>query len=170
MARDQWEQDDRRGMQAEAEADCRSTKQHETRAWERTVFVPDGMQPVDIIRAYPFKIGLPRFKAGQISVNKRDVECIASAMLNPSLRWTNMGLFTVAPYEPSPHGLSQDAMPEYNFDPADYAGKPVLITGHHRFLALLLSQLPPAQLPPIQIRTGALAVSIYPWAAVEWGA
>jgi hypothetical protein len=41
----------------------------------------------------------------------------------------------------------------YRFDPEDYVGVQVLITGHHRFLALLLCGLPSSELPPIQVRT-----------------
>lgn len=74
--------------------------------------------------------------------------------------------FVIAPYEAQTIHSPPEA---YRFDPEDYAGVQVLITGHHRFLALLLCGLPPSELPPIQVRTAALAVNLFPWSAVEWG-
>lgn len=163
---DEWVQADRRPREDGDHGECRSTKQHQTRCWNRTVFVPAGVQPLDILKAYPFKIPLPPCYAGQPSVNQHDVECIASAMLDPNLRWHNMCHFVIAPYE----ARTMHSPPEaYRFDPEDYVGVQVLITGHHRFLALLLCGLPPSELPPIQVRTAALAVNVFPWSAVEWG-
>jgi hypothetical protein len=113
------------------------------------------MQPIDIIKAYPFEFSFPSFHAGQMGVNKHDVECIASAMADPNLRWRNMCRFTIAPYE----------------GPAsEYEGHYVLITGHHRFLAFLLCGISPSELPPFHIRTAPLALPyVFPWPIVQWG-
>ena len=167
---DAWIQAETQKRGDDDQRECRSTKQHETRCWDRTVFVPLGMQPIDIIQAYPFELPFPPFQAGQISVNQRDVECIASAMIDPNLRWRNMCHFVIAPYEGKTLHLPKRLKNIYSFDPEDYAGQSVLITGHHRFLAFLLCGLPPAELPPIQVRPAALAVTIFPWEIVEWGA
>ena len=66
--------------------------------------------------------------------------------------------------------LPKRLMDAYHFDPEDYVGDQVLITGHHRFLAFLLCGMPSAELPPIQMKKTPLAVSIFPWSMVEWGA
>jgi hypothetical protein len=169
-APDEWLQVDTRVRENDNQCECKSTKQRETRDWNRTVFVPEEMQPIDIITAYPFEFPFPQFHAGQMGVNKHDVECIASAMVDPNLRWRNMCHFVIAPYEAQAMHLPKRIMDAYSFDPEDYVGDQVLITGHHRFLALLLCGIPPSELPPIQIRTAPLAMSVFPWSIVEWGA
>jgi hypothetical protein len=86
-------------------------------------------------------------------------------MVDPNLRWRNMGQFMTAPYE------AQAAHRSDSFDPEDYAGDQVLLTGHHRFLALLLCGIPLSELPPIRIRIAPMEVPyIFPWSVVEWGA
>ena len=52
---DEWLQADTRERENHHQCECESTKQRETRAWHRTVFIPEEMQPIDIIRAYPFE-------------------------------------------------------------------------------------------------------------------
>ncbi len=152
---DEWLQAAARGHEYDQQCECKSTKQRETRHWNRSVFVPDGMQPLDIIKAYPFKISLPPFHAGQMGINKHDVECIASAMADPNLRWRKMCHFTIA--------YCDDTR-------SDYAGHNVLITGHHRFLAFLLCGVPPLDLPPVHIRMAPLDLPyVFPWTTVEWG-
>ena len=46
---DEWLQVDTRTNIDSSQEKCQSTKQQETRCWERTVHVPEGMQPVDIM-------------------------------------------------------------------------------------------------------------------------
>ncbi|MBN1219898.1 MAG: hypothetical protein JXM69_13295 [Anaerolineae bacterium] len=166
---DEWLQTDTRARQGDSQDECQSTKQHETRCWNRTIFVPTGMQPIDIINAYPFELPLPPFHSGQMGVNKHDVECIASAMVDPNLRWRNMGDFMIAPCEAV--SWPKRIVETYGLNPKDYEGEQVLLTGHHRFLALLLFGIPPAELPPLQVRTAPMPVPyVFPWSIVEWGA
>jgi hypothetical protein len=166
---DEWVQADTR--EGDNQEECRSTKQHETRCWGRSVFVPARMQPIDIVRAYPFELPFPLFQAGQMGVNKHDIECIASAMADPNLRWRNMCHFLTAPYDGQATHVPKSMAEAHSFDPEDYAGDQVLLTGHHRFLALLLCGIPPAELPPIQVRTAPMNVPyVFPWSIVEWGA
>ena len=174
---DEWAQADQRTRPNDDQDECSTSKQHQRRAWRRTVLVPPDRQPIDLIKTYRHKLPLPACYAGQNGINKQNVECIASAMADPNLRWRNMFDFVIAPYEPrsipiSPGsaGASGPTGGPYDFDPAQYAGKPVLIAGHHRFLALLLCGLPPAELPPIHVRTAALSVAIFRWSVVEWSA
>ena len=163
-APDEWLQADTRERENDNQCECKSTKRREPRGWNRTVIVPEEMQPIDIITAYPFEFPFPPFHAGQMGVNKHDVECIASAMVNPNLRWRNMCHFVIAPYE-------QDLSKGMVDDPEEYMGDQVLLTGHHRFLALLLCGIPPSELPPIQIRVAPMEVPyVFPWSIVEWGA
>lgn len=168
---DEWMQADGRARKRDDGCECRSTKQHETRCWNRTVFVPEGWQPIDIIKAYPFALPSPPFHAGHM-VNKRDVECIASAMVDPNLRWRTMCDLSVAPFE-VPAG-TPDEVSSSHFNPHDYAGCLVLTAGHHRFLAYLLcglppSSLPPSELPPLRIREMPIALPyIFPWSIVVW--
>ena len=166
---DEWLQPDTRTRQDSAQPECKSTKQREVRCWNRTVFVPEGMQPIGIIEAYPFEFPFPPFHAGHMGVNKRDVECIASAMAEPYLRWRNMCHFTVAPYEIP--DVPEGRVNKLGFNPDDFLGHEVLITGHHRFLAFLLCGVRPSELPPIHIRTAPIAVPyLFPWPVVQWGA
>ena len=131
-----------------------STPKQETRCWERTVLVPDGMQPIDLIRQRAGSLSLPPFHALQLTVNKHDVECIASAMANPNLRWHNMYYFTIAPYD-APND--------------DRHGEWVLISGHHRFLAYVLSGAPPSEACPLKLIKAPLAMSLFLWSDVIWG-
>jgi hypothetical protein len=166
---DEWLQADLRAQKGDARSECKSTKQHQTRHWKRTVFVPEGWQPVDIVNAYAFELPFPLPHAGTMGINKRDVECIASAMANPNLRWRNMCLFTVAPYE-GEAGEKANTMNELGYVQNDYVGQPVLMSGHHRFLAFLLCGLPPPELPPVQMRNAPLTLPyVFPWFVVEWG-
>jgi hypothetical protein len=166
---DEWLQADARTPANQSQKDCKSTKQTETRCWARMVFVPERMKPIDIINAYPFEFSFSPFHAGQMGVNKHDVECIASAMADPDLRWRNMCDFMVARCEGI--ALPKRVLDKHNLVLEDYLGDPVLLTGHHRFLALLLCGIPPSELPPIQIRTAPMGVPyVFPWSIVEWGA
>jgi hypothetical protein len=149
-----WAQPDARPPLEATQSECKSTKKQEMRCWERTIFVPDGMQPIDLIRQYSPSLSLPPFHALQLTVNKRDVECIASAMLNPNLRWHNLYYFTIAPFD----------APNEAFD-----GEWVLISGHHRFLAYLLSGAPPSEACPLRVIKAPLATSLFPWSNVIWG-
>jgi hypothetical protein len=168
---DEWLQPDARPREDDLQWECKSTKQQETRCWSRTVFVLEGMRPIDIIRAYPVKIPFPPFHAGHMGVNKHDVECIASAMADPNLRWRKMCHFTVAAFETPAPDLPEGGMDKLGFNPSDYAVGQVLISGHHRFLAFLLCGIPPSELPPVQIRTAPIAVPyMFPWSIVQWGA
>lgn len=152
-----------------AEGECKCTKQRETRTWNRTVFVPEQMQPIDVITTYSFHLPLPPFFPMQPSVNKFDVECIASAMANPKLHWYTLYHLTIAPFEPfSAHGLQPAKIGE-DFDPQEFIGANVLISGHHRFLAFLLSGTPPADKSHIQVIKAPTASSLFPWTVVEWG-
>jgi len=165
---DEWLQADAR-TNVTGNEECRSTKQQETRCWSRTICVPNGMQPADIINACPFESPLLSVHAGQMGINKHDVECIASAMADPNLRWKNMCNFMVAPCEGI--ALPKSVMEKRNFVLEDYLGHQVLLTGHHRFLALLLCGVLLSELPPIQIRTAPMSVPyVFPWSIVEWGA
>ena len=160
---DEWLQADTRVRENDSQCECKSTKQKETRYWNRTVFVPEGVQPIDVIKAYPFRIPFPPFHAGQMGVKKHDVECIASAMADPDLRWRNMCHFTIATYDASVSAVNGPS-------PNDYEGHYVLITGHHRFLAFLLCGIPPLELAPIHVRTAPLALPyMFPWPVVQWG-
>jgi hypothetical protein len=162
-APDEWLRPD---WQGPTDGECKSCKQHETRCWNCTVFVPEGWQPVDILQRYAFDSPFPTLHAGHM-VNKRDVECIASAMVNPALWWRNMCHFTVAPYE-MPLGTPDEVNSE-GFNPYHYDGQPVLMAGHHRFLAYLLCGLPPGELPPVHIRTAPIGLPyVFPWPVVEW--
>lgn len=166
---DEWLQADTRTTVNSSQEECRSTKQQETRCWGRTVCVPEGMQPVDIINACQFESPLLSVHAGQMGINQHDVECIASAMADPNLRWQNMCNFMVAPCEGM--ALPNRILEKNNLVLADYVGDQVLLTGHHRFLALLLCGVPLSELPPIQIRTAPMGVPyVFPWSIVEWGA
>jgi len=162
-APDEWLQANTGRRENDNQSECSSTKQQETRSWHRTVLVPEAMQPGDLITAYPFEFPFPPFHAGQMGVNKHDVECIASAMADPSLRWRKMCHFLIAPYEVD---LSKGG----DVPVAD-VGDHVLLTGHHRFLAFLLCGIPLSDLPPIQISVAPMGVPYAtPWPVVEWGA
>jgi hypothetical protein len=162
-APDEWIQPNWHGQE---HGECKSTKQHETRCWDRTVFVPDGWEPIDIIRNYRFELPFSLPHAGHM-VNKRDVECIASAMVEPSLWWRNMCHFVVAPFELAPG--TPDEVNSMGFNLHDYDGEPVLTAGHHRFLAYLLCGLPPSELPPVHVRTAPIGLPyIFPWPVVQW--
>jgi hypothetical protein len=149
-----WAQPHARPRHETAQGECKATKKQETRCWERTVCVPEGMQPIDLIREYSHGLPLPPFHALQLTVNKRDVECIASAMANPDLRWHNMYYFTIARYD-APHEKLNGAW--------------VLISGHHRFLAYLLSGAPPSEACPLRVIIAPFATSLFPWSNVIWG-
>lgn len=149
-----WARPDSRPNNKTVSCECQTTKDHDSRCWERTVFVPDGMQPVDLIAHFSGDLPLPPFHALQLTVNKKDVECIASAMTNPSLRWRNLYHFTIAPYDgPNP----------------EWSGQWVLISGHHRFLAYLLSGTSPSEKCPLRVSKAPLATSLFPWSDVIWG-
>lgn len=166
---DEWLQVDIRVQEGDTQSGCESTKQHETRYWDRTVFVPEGWLPADIINAYAFELPFPLPQAGSMLIKKRDVECIASALADPNLRWRNMCHFSVAPYEGEP-GEDANKVNELGYIQNDYVGQPVLISGHHRFLASLLCGVPPSELPPVQMRTAPLSVPfVFPWSIVQWG-
>ncbi|MBN1287058.1 MAG: hypothetical protein JXB47_16780 [Anaerolineae bacterium] len=161
MSRDGWIRADVRTADAGRPCECESSKQREARSWNRTIFVPDGMQPLGLITECTHGLPLPPFHAGQTGVNKFDVECIASAMLDPDLRWLHMYYFVIAPYDgPAAFG------DEYGIE----LGEMVLVTGHHRFLAWLLAGVPPSDTTPLQVQTAPLSVAVFPWSAVEWGA
>lgn len=149
-----------------AEGECSCKKQGATRAWNRTLFVPDSMQPIDLIKTCSFDLPIPPFFAMQPSVNKFDVECIASAMVNPRLHWHTLYQFTIGPFEHFTFGGLEPIRIGDDYDPWDYIGSPVLISGHHRFLALLLSGAPPANL---QVQKAPIATSMFPWSVVVWG-
>ena len=161
---DEWLQADTRRPENSQSCECKSTKQRETRSWNRTVIVPPEMKPIDLIMACPFEFQFPPFHAGQMGVNKHDVECIASAMADPNLRWGKMCDFLIAPYE-------RDTSSGRPASPEEFVGDKVLLTGHHRLLALHLCGIPPSDLPPIEIRLAPMGVSYAtPWSIVEWGA
>jgi len=164
-APDHWLQADTRMLTGDTQSECTSRKQQENRYWDRTKFVPDGMKPVDIITAYPYEFPFPWFHAGQMGVKKHDVECIASAMADPNLRWSNMGHFSVVSLDAS--ALDTNAV---GYNPNENDVNYVLISGHHRFLAYLLCGIHPSELPPIHIRTTELGLPYaFPWSMVEWG-
>lgn len=150
----EWAQNDRRPVHELAQRECQSAKEHETRGWKRTVTVPEGLQPIDLIQKFRGDLPMPPFHALQLTINKNDVECIASAMVNPNLRWRKMYHFTIAPYEGK--------------DPA-FKGDWVLISGHHRLLAFLLSGIGPSDDCPLQVSKAPLAMSAFPWTTVIWG-
>ena len=158
---DEWVQADTRVREDDDQCECGSTKQREARHWNRTVFVPEAMQPIDIITTYSRGLPLPPFHAGQPSVNKHDVECIASAMMDPNLRWRNMYNFLIAPYDGQDDNVGGIFIDQ---------GEQVLITGHHRFLAWLLVGAPPSRFAPLHVRTAPMSVIVFPWSMVEWGA
>jgi len=164
-APDKWLQEDTRILPGDTRSECTSRKQQENRYWDRTILVPDGTKPIDIITAYPYEFPFPLFHAGQMGVKKHDVECIASAMADPNLRWSNMGPFSVVSYD-----ASAMEMKEVRYNPAENDVNYVLISGHHRFLAYLLCGIHPSELPPIHIRTTQLGLPYaFPWSVVEWG-
>jgi len=157
-----------RTQDGDAQRECKSTKRRETRDWNQTVFVPEGWLPVDIVNAYAFELPFPLPQAGSMGINKHDVECIASAMADPNLRWRNMCHFTVAPYQGEP-GENANKVNKYGYIQNDYIGQLVLMSGHHRFLAFLLCDLPPSELPSVQMRTAPLSVPyVFPWLIVQW--
>ncbi len=149
--------------------DCRGTRGGETRAWDRIVRIADGILPLDLIKSYSRGLPLPPFHSGQISLNKEDVECIATAMLDPNLRWHGLYHFTVAPYQALPAYATKPLIDRRRYNPADYEGQLVLINGHHRFLAFLLSGMPPPDPAQIKVTVAASAVTVFPWHVVEWG-
>lgn len=134
------------------------------RRWRRTVSIPEGVTPGSIISTISMGlgVGMPPFHAGQDSVNKRDVECIASGMQQGYARagWYH---FTFGRYT----GGMRTAYPaRLGYDPNDYLGQWVLVDGHHRFLALLISGVAP--MTPSTNMLG-IAPNVYPWWAVSWG-
>lgn len=149
-----WAQPDTRPPRQTAEDVCKTRKEQEIRTWERTIFVPDDMQPIDLIQYYSHDLPLPPFHSLQLTVNKKDVECIASAMLDPNLHWRNLYHFTIAPYD-GPQ--------------TQHTNKWVLISGHHRFLAYLLASVGPSENCPLQITKAPFATSLFPWSSVIWG-
>jgi hypothetical protein len=149
-----WAQPDARPPPESDQGECKSTKKQEARCWERTIFVPNGMQPGDLIRHYSQGLSLPPFHALQLTVNRRDVECIASAMANPNLRWHNMYYFTIAPFDAPNEELN---------------GEWVLISGHHRLLAYLLAGVSPSEACPLRVIKAPFATSLFPWSSVIWG-
>jgi len=169
-APDQWLQADTRMSPGDTRCECTSRKQQENRYWDRTLRVPEGMKPVDIITAYPYEFPFPLFHAGQMGVKKHDVECIASAMADPNLRWSNMGHFSVVSLDASALDMNAERMKEVGYNPNEKDVNYVLISGHHRFLAYLFCGMPPSELPPIHIRTTPLGLPYaFPWSLVEWG-
>jgi len=169
-APDKWLQADTRMLTGDTQSECTSRKQQENRNWDRTIFVPEGMKPIDIITDYPQEFPFPLFHAGQMGVKKRDVECIASAMADPNLRWSNMGHFSVVSLDASALDMNADGMEEVRYNPNKNDINYVLISGHHRFLAYLLCGIHPSELPSIHIRTTQLGLPYaFPWSVVEWG-
>ncbi len=164
---DFWIHKHREGDFSDGECQCR--KHNEIRAWQRTVFVPEHMQPIELIKSFSFNLPPPPFFAMQPSVNKFDVECIASAMMNPSLHWYTLYQFTFAPFEHYSAGGLEPVRIGDDYDPQDFVGAKVLISGHHRFLAMLLSGVPPTDQLKLQIREAPIATSLFPWSVVEWG-
>ena len=164
---DEWVQVDLRPKKGDEACECHASKQREARYWERTVLVPEGWRPVDIIEAYPYPLPSPLPQAGHW-LNKRDVECIASAMADPSLRREKMGHFSIAPFEVS--AQEPDEVNSLGYNPHDYDGQMVFTAGHHRFLAYLLCGVPPSELPPIQFREMPITVPyLFPWSILVWG-
>ena len=43
-------------LTGDTQRECTSKKQQENRYWDLTIFVPDGMKPIDIITAYPYTL------------------------------------------------------------------------------------------------------------------
>jgi hypothetical protein len=137
--------------------------------WKRTIFVPEGIQPIDIVEAYPFDLPFPMFCAGIPKLKKRRVEYIASAMADLELRWEKMCSFSVARYQKAPTGTPEISIGGLCFEPEAYVGERVLVEGHHCFLAFLLCGLPPSDLQPIRINNLRDRVErLYPWWMVSW--
>ncbi len=127
-------------------------------SWNRTIFVPDET-PLQLIarRSYlafldfdpamPNFTAFPPFHAGQFGVNKANVECIASGMMN--------GLFT----NTDPIQFEQLS---HDYSNGISAGEWALANGHHRFLAAILVgyHLPTAP--------GGIAMQPTPWELVRW--
>jgi len=164
-----WLQEDRREYKLGEQLEYSWTKGHETRCWNRTVFVPARMQPIDIVEVYPHTLPFPMFHAGIPKLNKHKVEYIASAMVDPNLRWEKMSYFSVARYQRAPLGTPEISIGGLCYNPEEYVGKKVLVAGHHTFLAFLLCGLTPSELQPIRINMARHGVHhVYPWWMVCW--
>ena len=165
-----WLQEDRRECKLREQLEYSSTKGHETRCWNRTVFVPARMQPIDIVEAYSHTLPFPMFHAGIPKLNKHKVEYIASAMTDPNLRWEKMCSFSVARYQSTSMRQPEISMGGLCYNPEDYIGENVLVSGHNCFMAFLLCGLPPSELQPIRINLARHGVhQVYPWWMVFWG-
>jgi hypothetical protein len=136
---------------------------------ERTVFVPARVQPMDIVEGYPYDLPFPMFCAGSPKLNKEKVEYIASAMADPDLRWEKMCTFTVARYQLTSVKQAEISMGGLCYNPEEFVGKNVLVSGHHSFMAFLLCGLPPSDHQPIRINLARVPVQqVYPWWMVFW--
>jgi len=126
------------------------------KTWNRTIFVPNGWNPVDLIRSQG--LGLPPFHAGQPSVSKKQVECVASAFKQGI--WIEVG-GSVAPISFGKwNGRTKAGV---------NVGDWVLADGHNRFLGSLLSGVSLKTFTPDYANSKGFPLNAVPWDSFEWG-